>query len=61
MKFAQRPKNRPIVTPTTPISANVRNGIFVIFAAITPPMITPTSPPWKLMPPSLNARIFSGC
>ena len=33
----------------------------VIFAAITPPMITPTSPPWKLMPPSLNARIFSGC
>ena len=60
-KFAQRPKNSPIGAAMQPTSARVRYGIFVTCAATMPDSNAPISPPWKLMPPWLNAKTSAGC
>ena len=59
-KLAQRPKNKPMGAAMQPISASVRYGMPVKRAATIPESSAPIRPPWKLMPPWLNAKISAG-
>ena len=42
-------------------SAKVQASSLYMRHTMMPPIMPPTKPPWKLMPPSLVAKISSGC
>ncbi len=60
MKLPTRPAARPVGTQGATKSITCQNGRARERANQTMAAITPSMPPWKLMPPSQTLKISSG-
>ncbi len=60
MKFASRPKNRPIGVAAAQTSSTLQESAPTLRANSTMATIEPIRPPWNAMPPFQTAGISSG-